>query len=86
MVTVSIMKLKIIIFITCGHVLTRAFRTSIYQRSIGVAGPCMWDSLPSNFKDINCLSLFKRNLTLYVCFFMFRFIVFFVYYLIFILV
>jgi len=43
----------------------RAFCTSIYQRSIGVASLCMWDSLPSDFKDINylkgillCISIF----------------------------
>jgi len=49
-----------------SYLKTRAFRTSIYQRSIRVAGPCMWDSLPSNIKEMNCLSLFKRNLTLYL--------------------
>jgi len=42
------------------------FRTGIYQRSIGVNGPRLWDSIPYVLQVVKSLGSFKNNLTSYL--------------------
>ena len=41
-------------------------RTFIGDRSLLVAGPKLWNSLPNHVKDTKCMSTFKRELKNYL--------------------
>ncbi len=48
--------------------ISNAFHWLFADRPLSVAGPNLWNVLPENLRDCNCLAVFKKNLkTYWIC-------------------
>ena len=44
-----------------------SYRTNARENSVNVAGPKLWDSLPSNIQNASYISSLKRLMLDYIC-------------------